>query len=157
MIRKYEEKDRKAVEQCIFELQEEEFARQPDYWQTPEKTLENKYLDYLIKWAADSNGKLLIAEVDGNVAGYLAVIIEDDKDPSPAQQLTKKAYIPDFDVLRAYQKQGIGKKLVAVAEEYAKAHNCEYLSLDVTTGNPAIDFYKKSGFQEYSTHLKKKL
>lgn len=157
MIREYKPEDRKAVEQCILELQEEEFARQPDYWQTPAKTIENNYLDYLLKWAENSKGKILVAEVGGNITGYLAVVIEDGKDISPAQKLTRKGYVPDFSVLRAYQKQGIGRELLTVAEEYIQSQGCEYVSLDVTTGNPAIDFYKKQGFQEYSTHLKKNI
>lgn len=156
-IREYIPVDREIVEQCIFELQEEEVVRQPEYWQTPEKALEDKYLDYLLKLVGTSNGKLLVAEVDGVVAGYVAVAIEDGKDSSPCIKMKRMGYIPDFVVLRKYQKRGIGKKLLDAAEQYIKSQNCEYVSLDVTTGNPAFNFYKKFGYREYSTNLKKKL
>ena len=66
-------------------------------------------------------------------------------------------YIPDFDVLREYQKQGIGKELIKVAEAYLKANNCSYVSLDVTEGNPALGFYYKQGYKDYSRNLKKQI
>jgi len=156
-IREYTPVDREIVEQCIFELQEEESARQPEYWQTPEKALDDKYTDYLVKRVSRSSGKLLVAEIDGVVAGYVAVVLEDGKDSSPCVKMKRIGYIPDLVVLRKYQKQGIGKKLLDAAERYIKFQNCEYVSLDVTTGNPAFDFYKKFGYREYSTNLKKKL
>src|ERR1051326_7425994 len=111
IIREYAN-DKEAVEQCIFELQEEEAARQPEYWQTPSKALENKYLDYLLKWVGSSNGKLLVAEVDEVVAGYVAIAIEDGKDASPCIKMKRMGYIPDFVVLHKYQKQGIGRRLL---------------------------------------------
>jgi ribosomal protein S18 acetylase RimI-like enzyme len=156
-IREYTPADREIVEKCIFELQEEEVIRQPEYWQTPEKALEDKYLDYLLKLVSSSNGKLLVAEIDSTVVGYVAVAIEDGKDSSPCIKIKRIGYIPDFVVLREYQKQGIGKKLLDAAEQYIKSQGCEYVSLDVTTGNSAIDFYKKLGYKEYSTNLKKKI
>jgi len=156
-IREYTPEDKKVIEKCIFELQEDESARQPDYWQTPERALEDKYLDYLLKLVVSSNGKLLVAKIGGIVAGYVAVAVEDGKDSSPCIKMKRVGYIPDFVVLRKYQKQGIGKKLLDAAEQYIKSQHCEYVSLDVTTGNPAFDFYKKLGYREYSTNMKKKL
>lgn len=66
-------------------------------------------------------------------------------------------YIPDIVVLRKYHRQGVGKELLNKAKEYTKEKGCEYISLDVTTGNPALDFYKHLGYREYSTNLKKKI
>ena len=138
-------------------MQEEEYARQSDYWQTPKKTIEDKYLDYLLKWMSDNKGKLFVAEVDNQVVGYVAVAIDDGKDQSPSIAMKELGYIPDFDVLREYQKQGIGKELIKAAEEYLKANNCSYVSLDVTEGNPALGFYYKQGYKDYSRNLKKQI
>ena len=157
IIREYALGDKESVERCIFEMQEEDFARQPDYWETPEKALENKYLDFLLKRTSSNNGKLLVAEVDGAVVGYIAIIIEDEKDSRPCMKVKQEGYIPDLVVLRKYQKKGIGKKLLDAAEKYIKSQNCEYISLDVTTGNPALDFYKKLSYKEYSVNIKRKL
>ncbi len=156
-IREYTPEDKEIIEQCIVESQEDESARQPEYWQTPEKAIDDKYLDYLLKQVGLNNGKLFVAEMDITVVGFVAVIIDDGKDSSPCVKMKRVGYILDFLVLRKYQKQGIGKKLLDAAEWYIKSQNCEYVSLDVTTGNPAFDFYKKLGYREYSTNLKKKL
>lgn len=157
IIREYTPEDKEAVERCIFELQEDDFARQPEHWETPEKALENKYMDYLLKWVNTNNGKLFVAEIDEVVAGYVAIAIENGKDASPSTKVKRMGYIPDFVVLRKYQKRGVGKKLLNTAEQYVKSQDCEYVSLDVTAGNPAFDFYKKLGYKEYSTNFKKKL
>lgn len=155
MIREYKTEDREAVEKCLFELQEDEASRQPEHWETPAKALMDAYLDYLLKRIDGNEGKLFVADVDGVVAGCIAVII--DTDTSPCVVVKRYGYVPDLAVLRAYQKQGLGKELLAAAEEYTRAHGCDYLSLDVTIGNPAADFYKKSGYREYTINLKKKV
>ncbi len=69
LIREYKAEDKETVEQCLFESQEDESSRRPEYWQTPEKALEDKYLDYLLKWINTDNGKLFIAEVSGSAIG----------------------------------------------------------------------------------------
>ena len=157
IIREYKPDDKSVVERCILELQEDESIRQPEYWQTGEKSIEDGYLGYLLKHASSNNGKLLVAEVGGVAVGYIAVIIENEKDASPCVKMKHAGYVPDFVVLREYQKRGIGKRLLEAAEQYVKSQGCEYLALDVTTGNPAHDFYEKLGYREFSVNMKKKL
>lgn len=159
-IREFKPGDKEAIERCIFELQEEEYARQPEYWQEPFKALADNYFEYLIKWMKDSNGTLFVAEIKGEVAGYVAIAIDEGKDSNPSSPciaMKKMGYIPDIVVLRKYHRQGVGKELLNKAKEYTKEKGCEYISLDVTTGNPALDFYKHLGYREYSTNLKKKI
>src|SRR3989344_8657506 len=117
IIREYKPEDIKMVERCIFEIQEDESARQPEYWQTGEKSIEDGYLDYLLKHASSNNGKLLVTEVGGVAVGYIAVIIENERDISPCVKMKHAGYVPDFVVLREYQKRGIGKRLLEAAEQ----------------------------------------
>lgn len=83
-IREFKPGDKEAIERCIFELQEEEYARQPEYWQEPFKALADNYFEYLIKWMKDSNGTLFVAEIKGEVAGYVAIAIDEGKDSNPS-------------------------------------------------------------------------
>lgn len=157
MIREYAPEDIKMVKQCIYELLEDDSVRQPYYWQTPEKAIKDGYLEYMLRWVSKSNGKFFVAEIKGIVVGYIIIIIDDDKDSSPCIKIKHLGYILDFVVLHKYRKQGIGKKLLDSAEQYLKSQNCGYVSLDFTTGNPAFGFYKKYGYKECSTNMKKKL
>ena len=160
LIREYKPEDKESIERCIFELQEDEYARQPEYWQEPQKAIDDNYFGYLLKWMKDSNGTLFVAEIDGEVAGYVAIAIDEGKDSNPSSPciaMKRMGYIPDIVVLREYHKQGVGKELLKKAEEYTKANGCEYISLDITAGNPALDFYYKQGYKDYSRNLKKKI
>jgi|SRR3989344_8936585 len=138
IVREYKPEDKEAIERCIFELQEEEYERQPEYWEKPFKALGENYFEYLLKWMKDGDGTLFVAEIEGEVAGYVAIAIDEGKESSPSSPciaMKRMGYIPDLVVLKKY-------------------HN---ISLDVTTGNSALDFYYKHGYKDYSRNLKKKL
>ena len=138
IVREYKPEDKEAIERCIFELQEEEYERQPEYWEKPFKALGENYFEYLLKWMKDGDGTLFVAEIEGEVAGYVAIAIDEGKESSPSSPciaMKRMGYISDLVVLKKY-------------------HN---ISLDVTTGNSALDFYYKHGYKDYSRNLKKKL
>src|SRR3989344_7231873 len=152
IVREYKPEDKEAIERCIFELQEEEYERQPEYWEKPFKALGENYFEYLLKWMKDGDGTLFVAEIEGEVAGYVAIAIDEGKESSPSSPciaMKRMGYIPDLVVLKKYHKQGVGKELLDKAEEYTKTKDCQYISLDVTTGNSALDFYYKHGYKDY--------
>jgi len=48
----------------------------------------------------------------------------------------------------AYRRQGIGRALMALSEDYAVAHGATIVKLEVSTKNAvAIDFYKSLGYE----------
>ena len=114
-IREYRLEDREAIEQCILELQEEEYARQPEYWQKPFEALADNYFDYLIKWMKDGNGTLFIAEIGDEVVGYVAIAIDEGKDNSPSSPciaMKRMGYIPDIVVLKKISETRGGKRII---------------------------------------------
>jgi ribosomal protein S18 acetylase RimI-like enzyme len=154
VIREYLSEDRPAVEQCTFELQEDEKGRQPHVWKDAQE-IKSIYFDYAIKTAAESEGKIFVAEMDGKVIGYIVVLV--NKDESPALSLIKYGYVMDLAVLREYHGRGVGKALMAHAEEYIRSKGLEWMHLDVTISNPAHDFYLKSGYRDKDIRMEKKL
>jgi len=59
------------------------------------------------------------------------------------------AYIEGIYVRPAYQKQGIAKALIKMAEDWAKQKGFKQIASDTDLGNLAsIDFHKKAGFTE---------
>lgn len=154
-IREYISQDRETVEKCRFELQEDEYIREPHYWKKPQESV-SSYIDYVLETVNKSDGKIFVAEDSKAVVGFVVVIISGKKD-SPTVSLERFGYIMDLAVLRKYQGKGLGHALMSKAEEHIKAKGLEWMQLDVTKNNPALDFYVKSGYSEKSIRLEKKL
>jgi diamine N-acetyltransferase len=153
-IREYLPEDKAVVEQCVFELQEGEKLRQPHIWKDAEE-IKAVYLDYAKKSAAESGGKIFVAEIGNKTAGFVVVIM--NKEEGPAHLSHPYGYIMDLAVLKEYHKQGIGQALMQKAEEFVRLSGAEWMQLDVTVGNPARDFYAKSGYREKDIRMEKRL
>jgi len=52
-------------------------------------------------------------------------------------------------VLPSEQGSGTGKKLIEYISDLARIQGCKILELNVNRGNPAFEFYKKTGFDIY--------
>jgi GNAT superfamily N-acetyltransferase len=71
--------------------------------------------------------------------GYLAGRVEDDR-----------LHIDEVDVMRARQRQGIGRRLLATAEGWARAEGLKALSLTTFRNVPwNAPFYASFGFREW--------
>jgi ribosomal protein S18 acetylase RimI-like enzyme len=81
--------------------------------------------------------------LEGQIRGllYQPLII----DPSPPWLSTYPAHL-HIDLLPAYQKQGLGKQLIAALFETLERRGCPGIHLGVGMDNPgAIAFYQKQG------------
>ena len=59
-----------------------------------------------------------------------------------------RLYLGMFSVSPAAQGKGIGKKLLAAADEYAKEHNCSSIYMTViTVREELIAWYEKNGYE----------
>ncbi|SOD82584.1 aminoglycoside 6'-N-acetyltransferase [Spirosoma fluviale] len=59
------------------------------------------------------------------------------------------AYIEGIYVKRLYRKQGVAKKLIQAAEDWAKQKGLTQIASDTEITNiTSIDFHKKAGFEE---------
>jgi GNAT superfamily N-acetyltransferase len=86
---------------------------------------------------------VLIAELDGDVVGKLELFV--------ARKSTygRYALIRRFVVADGMRGRGVGRQLLAAAQERAEAAGCAFLELTVDVTNPeAHAFYKRSGFSE---------
>ncbi len=62
------------------------------------------------------------------------------------------AYLENILVGNQFRKQGIGKKLMMRAEEFAKDKSCTKIWLDTDEDWEAAKFYKRMGFEVTGTH-----
>ena len=106
------------------------------------KTFEN----YLKKYIADSDKKLLIAKSKSTVVGMVSMMFL-----VRLNQVKNELYIPELVVTKEYQKKGIGKELINSCINIGKEQNCYRIRLE--SGNQREEshkFYKKLGFKQSS-------
>jgi ribosomal protein S18 acetylase RimI-like enzyme len=97
-----------------------------------------RHLDQLVEDWQSGEG-FLVAEVDGEVRGYIDLI---------AQPWQKLCWAPNMAVDKDYRQRGIGRALVRHAHHWAAGRGLRALWVEATTKNyPALCFYQKSGFQ----------
>jgi ribosomal-protein-alanine N-acetyltransferase len=92
------------------------------------------------RFAEAANAQVVIAETQGELAGFCIVHMERVRGGHVG-------YVVTLDVAAAYRRQGLARRLMAEAERQAEAAGCNALALHVHTGNAAaIRFYAACGF-----------
>jgi ribosomal protein S18 acetylase RimI-like enzyme len=156
LIREYEaERDAPGVRACWIELQE--FERALDARVPAGSASVEEYLDRLFARCRACDGRLFVAERDGELLGFVSVLAamrseEPDDDPTPY------AYVTDLVVLPDHRGGGLGRALLTRAERYARERGTASLRLRVKGGNQhARAYYATSGYSEYELELEKQL
>ena len=101
----------------------------------------------LTRLLADPNRPILIAEKEGNVAGYAFCILQvTENDPVLCDR--KVLYIDDLCVEETLRGQGIAGALYEKVLQFARELNCHAVTLNVWCGNDgAMRFYEKCGMK----------
>ena len=101
----------------------------------------------LKKLLADEKRPILIADLDGVVAGYAFCILQiTENDPVLCDR--KVLYIDDLCVEETLRGHGIAGALYQKVLDYARQLHCDAVTLNVWSGNDgAMRFYEKSGFK----------
>lgn len=117
-----------------------------------ETPLPESYLKAFEEIEADRNNKLIVAEINDEVAGTLQITFT----PSISFQGGKRATVESVRVDEPFHGQGIGKKLMLWAIERARKEDC--VAVQLTTNSERKDahrFYENFGFK--CSHLGMKL
>ena len=154
-IRRYAPGDAAAVCALIHDLQAHERRFEPRM--TAPDVIRHWYLDHLLTRCAEHDGVILVAESEGRLAGFAAVLAkvpstdidEDDYD---------YAYVSDIAVRADKRGEGLGSTLLSAAEAYARDHAAQWLRIDVLAANAvALDLYRRRGFRDRAIQLEKAL
>lgn len=100
-----------------------------------------QYERYLAAQAAGAYA-VLVAEIDGRPAGYLLLKPQAGAGPYAGKDI---AEIADFNVLKAYQRQGVGTRLLEEAEARAGGRVCLGVGLHAGYG-AAQRLYARRGY-----------
>ena len=95
----------------------------------------------------DEARPILIAELEGRVAGYAFCILQvTENDPVLCDR--RVLYIDDLCVDEAHRGQGIATKLYSQVLSLARELHCDAVTLNVWSGNDsAMAFYERSGLK----------
>ena len=108
-------------------------------------------LEQTTKELGDENSVFLIAELDGEPAGYAKLITNTTEDGITAERPI------ELNRLYAHQQflgKGIGQALMDACFERARAHDHDAMWLGVWEFNPrAQRFYEKNGFRVVGSHV----
>lgn len=116
----------------------------PDLFRSGAQKYDEAALAELLR---DPSRPILIADMDGAVAGYAFCILQTAAgDPVLCDR--KTLYIDDLCVDEAKRGTGIATALYARVIEYAKEQGCHAVTLNVWCGNDgAMKFYEKCGMK----------
>ena len=105
-------------------------------------TYEEQEQDWRDLLSADQHDLLYVAESDsGEIVGYALGRAPGDQYAGYDSELAA------LHVRRAFQRQGIGTRLIAAVAERLKQQGCRSLMLWVLDKNPARSFYERLGGQ----------
>lgn len=154
-IREYTDNDFQDVRNLMVIVQDAE--RSVEKTRLVGEQMVDKYLEFLFKENAEKEGKILLAEVDRKVAGFITFRVE-ELDFELITKPIKCIYISDLAVYPEFRRQGMAQALIKQAEDYARSKDLIYIRLSAMAQNtPALNLYKQIGFREYEVVLVKEL
>lgn len=144
-----------GVMSCVIELQDYERLLDP---RLPSgRAIVSEYIPQMLDRCEQCNGKVLVAEVDGEVAGY-ATVLARVSSGELADGDVEYGLVADLVVAKKFRNQGHGRRLLEAAESYARAHGVIWLRVNVLAGNrSANDLYTSMGFSSLYLELEKDL
>lgn len=145
--------DKPAILAFIWGLQRYEAAFEPD------RRLDEAYGEdqfaYLMK-NLDS-GAVFLAEREGAPAGWL-MVYEHEAPPYVLEAERRTAIICELYVEEAARGQGIGRALIAAAEDWSRSRGLGVVQIGHLAENrPAARSYEKAGFAPYVVLRRKRL
>ena len=110
-------------------------------------------IKYYKELANEKYGRCLIAYLDNNAVGYIAMAIKEF-----GYRKSKYIEIENMGVDPKYRSKGIGKKLLDSATKWAKTKGATKLYVSAYWKNKkAIKFYKNNNFYEMGLEMDKKI
>jgi ribosomal protein S18 acetylase RimI-like enzyme len=154
-IRKATENDRSAIVEGFNALQE--YERSIEQNRAAPADIVEPYLSDLLTQCRDGKAEILVAEAGARVVGWVGVVSRHISDDI-LEQDREFAYITDLIVLEEYRDRGIGRQLMAAAEEYAAKQGAGRLRVGVLAPNAAAHrLYHALGFRDYEVILEKRI
>jgi GNAT superfamily N-acetyltransferase len=96
-------------------------------------------------------GVIYLVREENAPIGYLVICFD-----YSLEYRGKGAWIDELFVEASHRGNGIGTQLLDLAVTASREHSANFLHLEVTHGNPAIELYRRRGFLEHGRYLMSK-
>ena len=150
-IREYSEADRASLVEQFCALNGHEDRISGDRRTDQQGAIDS--LDAALRRVRDCRGSSLVAERDGQLVGFLFLVVEKDA-VFVREELREHARVAEFFVCEAERGSGVGKALLGAAERFTAARGLTRLAVSVLSGNQgALAAYARLGFTAYSLDL----
>lgn len=105
----------------------------------------------------DPNQLLLMAQAGGQVVGYVHTLLR-ERPPIPIMVPARFAVVDTLVVDDACRRRGVGRALMAAAEDWAQSNGAVYVELNVWAFNRgAVALYEELGYGVISQRMRKML
>jgi ribosomal protein S18 acetylase RimI-like enzyme len=124
----------------------------------PPGQIGDAYIEGLLAVCRQKDGRLLVAAASDALIGYMAVLLAETSDQASDEVAYTYAYVQDLAVTASHRGQGLGSRLLAVAEDLARTAGVRWIRLSVLAQNSnAIGVYDKAGFRPLFSIMEKPL
>ena len=129
-------------------------ALDPEFYRLPDRA---DIAAFLRRRLADAAREVIVAVAGDEVVGMVDVTIADDPDPGSIVRPVRTADL-GIGVLDGWRKRGIGRALMAAAEESARRRGAEQIVLDMSSANAdALRFYESLGYVTHGLLLRRSI
>ena len=135
------ETDRAAVNELARQIHDLHVSWRPDIYAPMEEPFSEERFQACI-----ANRELYVAKVDGQVAGFVLLMVRNEVRPGHVRR--RLMLLEQICVHELCRGQGIGTRMMQDVRALAKAFGCESIQLGVYPQNDAaVGFYQKCGFR----------
>lgn len=155
-LRPYRESDRESLLAATIDFQNYELALH-DSRLAPTRAMAERYLADLLATCAEAQGLVLVAEIEGNFAGYGACYRVEQFVVQETEDSCIYGYIADVFVVPERRGSGVAQELIAAMIAHLAGLGLARIRLNVLANNAsARRAYEKAGFQPYEIVYEKK-
>ena len=144
-----------GVQACLIELQD--FERSLDPRMPSGSDIVDDYVPRMLDRCKQCGGKVLVAEVDSEVAGFTTILTSVKSEEIEDGDI-EYGLVSDLVVASKFRRQGLGRKLLEAAESYAKANEVKWLRIGVLAENHSANaLYESLNFKKLYVECEKQL